>query len=367
MYNEFIDDICKKYNYDDNLRKSIELAFSLMMEEYSDLEGIKRVFSTVRIFSVFDMSKETLDDIENIMMAGVNENIVFEEENAYENSSAGAFYRYVPLFDTDMNLMGEVKYLVARDMSKLINGNGYMDLFGTTINIPYFLHELNHAYAMLNPIYEIKGNRIYSKHGMFETIQQIEKNNNSIKIFDVEQDYIIMEEIINEWITHKMLCSFFKVEHYNDVYYILQNINHAPAVYTGHMVDFLARYFEFAIGKDNLMRYRKDNDYSVIKKFNLVARESELYSTYFEGVEPYTYLNEQVSKMYELRVHKNEYFWHNDKKPIYDHNMLKLYYDALAPIYSYNFINNKRGSIEEYMNERKKELGETIETTHMKK
>ena len=90
-----------------------------MMEEYSDLEGIKRVFSTVRIFSVFDMSKETLDDIENIMMDGVNENIVFEEENAYGNSDAGAFYRYVPLFDKNMALIGEIKYLVARDMSKL--------------------------------------------------------------------------------------------------------------------------------------------------------------------------------------------------------------------------------------------------------
>lgn len=147
-------------------------AFSIMMEEYNDLEGIKRVFSTVWIFSVFDMSKEILDDIENIMMYGVNENIIFEEENAYGNSNAGAFYRYLPLFGINMNLIGEIKYLVARDMSKLINGNGYNDLFGTTINIPYLLHELNHAYAMMNSLYKIDGDRIYSKHGMFETEQK---------------------------------------------------------------------------------------------------------------------------------------------------------------------------------------------------
>ena len=44
MYKEFIDEICEKYNYDDDLKKAIELAFSLMMEEYNDLEGIKKFF-----------------------------------------------------------------------------------------------------------------------------------------------------------------------------------------------------------------------------------------------------------------------------------------------------------------------------------
>ena len=63
------------------------------------------------------MNKETLDDIENIMMDGVNENIIFDEENAYGNSNAGAFYKYLPLFDINMNLIDEVKYLVARDMN----------------------------------------------------------------------------------------------------------------------------------------------------------------------------------------------------------------------------------------------------------
>lgn len=359
MYNEFIDDICKKYNYDDNLRKAIELAFSLMMEEYNDLEGIKKVFSTVRIFSVFNMSKETLDDIENIIMNGVNENIVFEEENAYGNSNAGAFYRYLPLFDKNMDLIGEIKYLVARDMSKLINGKGYMDLFGTTINIPYFLHELNHAYAMMNPLYKIDGDRIYSKHGMFETEQRIEKLDDKFKILDDKQQYIYLEEIINEWITQKMLFSFFKVDDLVDVYYKLQNINHSPGTYTRGMLE-LAQYFEFAIGKDNLMRYRKDNDYSVIKKFNLIARESELCSRYFNGIEPYDYFNESVSKMNELRGHLREYIDYDDKMKIYYSDMNKLFYDALAPVYSYNVVNNNKGSIESYLSLRQDKLGETI-------
>lgn len=359
MYNEFIDEICKNYNYDDNLRKAIELAFSLMMEEYNDLEGIKKVFSSVRIFSVFDISKKTLDDIEDIMTDGVNENIVFEEEDAYGNSNAGAFYRYLPLFDINMNLIGEIKYLVARDMGKLINGNGYKDLFGTTINIPYFLHELNHAYAMMNPLYKIDGDRIYSKHGMFETEQRIEKINDKIKISDDKQLYIYLEEIINEWITQKMLCSFFKVNDLDNVYYKLRNINHVPGTYTRSMLD-LANYFEIAIGKENLMGYRKDNDYNVIKKFNLVACESELCSHFFNGIEPYDYFNESVSKMNELRGHLLEYIGHDDKMKNYYSNMLKLFYDALAPIYSYNFVNNNKGSIEDYINIRNKELGETI-------
>lgn len=47
-----------------------------------------------------------------------------------------------------MDVVGEKRWIVVNDLSGKVNEEGYKKLFDTSINMPYFLHELNHAYAM---------------------------------------------------------------------------------------------------------------------------------------------------------------------------------------------------------------------------
>lgn len=360
MYDNIINEICLKYGYDDELRKAISVVFPLMVEEYNDLEGVKKLFLDVRIFCVQNVDDKTVNDISLEMLSGVNEHVIFEEDNAYNNNSVGAFYSYEPVFDDSMNVVDERKWIVVKGFQ-----TKYQSLFGTSIDIPSFLHELNHAYGMQNPVCKISSNQIYSKHGMYETVSLVKSMDSKYGVRTVKQDNIMSEEVCNEFITRRMLCKFFGVSNYNSVQEKLDNIGHVRSVYMNLHME-IARYLESAIGKDDLMRYRKDNDNFVIDKFNQLSMETELYSFYFNDLNPFSYLNSKIFEMFNLSSNYINYL-NEDKKEEYRIEMLRLFYDAVAPIYSYNVVCNNKGSIDDYLSARRNELGEEFSSGNLKK
>jgi len=360
MYNDIINEICLKYNYSKELRKAISVVFPLMVEEYNDLEGVKKLFLDVRIFCVQNIDDKTINDINLEMLSEVNEHIILDESNVYDNNSVGAFYSYEPVFDNSMNVVDEIKLIVIKGFQ-----DKYQSLFRTSVDIPSFLHELNHAYGMQNPVYRISGNQIYSKHGMYETVSLVESMDSKYIVRTVKQDNIMSEEVYNEFITRRMLCGFFGVTDYSIVSQKLDNIGHVRSVYTNLHIE-IARYLESAIGKDNLMRYRKDNDYSVIDKFNELSMETELHSSYFNDSNPFSYLNSKIFEMFNLSSNYINYL-SEDKKEEYRIEMLRLFYDAVAPIYSYNIVLNNKGSVGDYMRARRNELGEEFNNGNLKK
>ena len=360
MYDCIINEICLKYCYDDDLWKAISIVFPLMVEEYNDLEGVKKLFLSVRIFRVQNIDDKTINDISLEMLDEINKHVIFDEGNAYNNNSVGAFYSYEPVFDNNLNIVDERRWIVVKGFQER-----YQFLFGTSIDVPNFLHELNHAYGMQNPIYRISDNQVYSKHGMYETVSLVESMNNKYIVRTVKQDNIMSEEVYNEFITRRMLCNFFCVRDYKCVLDKFDTIGHVRNVYTNLHMD-IARYLESAIGQDNLMRYRKDNDNFVIDKFNQLSTETELCSFYFNDLNPFSYLNSKIFEMFNLSSNSINYL-NKDKKEEYRSEMLRLFYDAVVPIYSYNIVKNNRGSVDDYMSARRNELGEEFSNGNLKK
>lgn len=360
MYDNIINEICLKYGYNDELREAISVVFPLMVEEYNDFEGVKKLFLDVRIFCVQNVDDKITNDISLEMLTGVNEHIILEEGSAYNNNSVGAFYSYEPVFNENMNFVDERKWIVVKGFQ-----DKYQSLFGTNIDIPSFLHELNHAYGMQNPVYRISGNQIYSKHGMYETVSLVESMDSRYIVRTVKQDNIMNEEVYNEFITRRMLCKFFGVTDYSIVLKKLDNIGHVRSVYMNLHME-VARYLESAIGKDDLMRYRKDNDNFVIDKFNQLSMETELCSSYFNNLNPFSYLNSKIFEMFQLSSNSINYL-NRDKKEEYRIEMLRLFYDAVAPIYSYNIVFNNKGSVDNYISARRNELGEEFSSGSLKK
>lgn len=342
MYSDFIDEICDKYGYDADLRRAIEISFSLMMDEYDDLEGIKKIFSNVRIFNGSDITQESIDHISFLMMNGANEHVLIDDdESAYGNDNIpGAFYSYEPVFDDQMNVTGEKRWIVTKNTKGTKLGEGFSELFGTSINIPYFLHELNHAYAMQKAIYKCEDGKIYSKHGMFETVDEVKFENGKYVVKRIQQKNVINEEMVNEMLTQRMLCKFLKIDDYSEVQKKLFDFGYSGTSYSVLLIT-LSKFLERALGKDDLMRLRTDNDYSVIEKFNSLVLQSSIYKKYCDGVVPYDYFSGLVFEMFTLTCNRL-------KTDNYIEKMEMMFCDAMAVISSYDEVKNQYGDLEKY-------------------
>lgn len=356
MYKDIIDEICDEYDYDNNLRRAIEIVFPLMVDYYNDLKGVKDVFKSVKIFSIQDISVDSIDCISSLMMNGVNDHIVLDDsESPYGNDNLpGAFYSYEPVFDKDMNVISEKKWIVTRDTNGSRVGNRFNELFGTTINIPFFLHELNHAYGMQNPVYKKNNGKIYSKHGMFETVDEIDSFSDKIVVRRIEQKNILIEEMINESITQKMICKYLSINNYFDFLNNLNSIGYVGTSYSSALIR-ISNFFDRALGSSNVMKFRKDNDYSIIDRFNMMVVKSSIYKKYCDGVIPYDYLSSKVFELFSiLRDHsgtENNF----DKVSV-------LFCDAMSVIASYDEINNGYGDLDKYEKSRMSVLGATIDS-----
>ena len=273
MYQKFLDDLRKKYNYDDNLINAIKISIVAMVDTYGEenINKILNLFYNTRIFSTGDMSKESRDKIRKTVLGESNSDIVEDLDNVYgTNIDPGAFYSYEAIYDENMDVVGEKRWIVVNDLSGKVNEEGYKKLFDTSINMPYFLHELNHAYAMQTPIYEKNNNEITSKHGMFKnTIKYDISTDNKKHVKDIDNQGIITEEMINEMYTQRQLIKILNKSKYEEVENELNNINHVSTSYNSLLIMF-ANELENLIGKERLSDYREKNDFSVIKEFKAI-------------------------------------------------------------------------------------------------
>ena len=259
-----LDFIANKYKYSKSDIKVIDTLISTMEEFY----GIRK---TKEIIDVFD-------DVKVYFTDKVDDSFVKKLDNELNDSRiinegldsyGAAFYKFSPVFDRKMNVVGENKaFVIPLD-------NNYAELFGVPVNVPYALHELNHAYAMRNPIYIQNGRNLYSKHGMIECnweIIPIDKNH--YKMETISQQGVGLEEGINEFLTQNAL----KKRYGNDIYDRLRNINYSPAKYGG--VETEAGRLIDAVGFDEIRKYRFNEDNSIESIFNEQVLKSTIYKKY---------------------------------------------------------------------------------------
>lgn len=85
MHQKFLDDLRKKYNYDDNLINAIKISIVAMVDTYGEenINKILNLFYNTRIFSTGDMSKESRDKIRKTVLGESNSDIVEDLDNVY--------------------------------------------------------------------------------------------------------------------------------------------------------------------------------------------------------------------------------------------------------------------------------------------
>ena len=263
-HNAFIEELSNKYGYDEELKIAIGITIPLMINHYGEnrTNEIYDLFRNTRIFSTTDMSKANRDKIEQTMIGDYNSHLKkdIETQDPYQtNRDPGSYYSYQAIYDNDMNVIGEARWIAVLDMKNSLNGEDYKNTFGTTINMPYFIHEMGHAFGMQKATYIKEGDQIYSKHGMYEEVITYTEKDGKIEVDSSSLTDIMLEEGINEFDTQCMLANFFEVEEYDEVKARLNDINHVSTAYNGIIVS-LAEKLEKVLGKDKLIQYRRDND-----------------------------------------------------------------------------------------------------------
>lgn len=328
-----IEEVSNKYGYNEQLQIAINLTIDLMLKEYGEdkIDDIYNLFRNIRIFSTSDMSKDNRDKIEKEMIGNYNSNIIDKkDDDPYQNDSdPGSYYSYQAIYDENMNVTGEARWIVVKDMKGSIQEEGYKNIFGTTINIPYFIHEIGHAFVMQNATYVKEENKIYSKHGMYEEVITFDKKDNKFEIDADGLNSIILEESINEFSTQNMLKELLKVDDYTIVRQQLDSIGHVSTAYNSVLLS-LTEKLEKILGKEQLLNYRRNNDKKVIDEFNLIASQSEIVQKYCPGDLPFSMFDK---KCYALYLLENKKYTMTSEQ--YGERNKQLMMDAFVPLCAY--------------------------------
>jgi len=291
------------------------------------LDEILDVFKNVRIFTVDD-NIEKYDSTEKEMTKGINSHVKSQTDAEYgidDKTSITSRYSYQPVYDKNMEVIDEIRWIVVKEEI----GNSYREKFGTNINLQHFFHEINHAFAMQHPIYEKKGNKIYSKHGMFEMVEEITLEDKKFKINSVEQKNLIIEEAINEKITLDMLMILFKVNDYSEIMQKIIEMGNIPNAYNNTLVT-LIKQFELTIGEESLMNWRIYNDSDVKEDFNKTIKKTDIACICFKDEDAYSYLSRKASEIFANALNYNSMSIQD-----YLNQDSLLLIDALAPLYAY--------------------------------
>ena len=329
-YSNFIDEIASKYGYDKNLKRAIEIILPLLIRKHGKEkeEDILTLFRDVHIFAPDDLSESNIIAIKEKMTEGVNQHIVKDEVN-YNGDISDASYYFYPVYNENMEVIGEIRWIIAEKVDKF-RKDGYIEIFDTDINVPQFLHEIEHAYGMKKPTCEKKDNLIFSKHGMFETVEQVELIDAGYTLKRISEKGRILEEMINEKNTIEMLVDYFCVNDYQELKTILDEIGHIPYIFEGVLVTITEK-LETAIGSENLDSLRAENNEAVRETFNEACKKTMIANAYFKDEVAFDYLEAKATEIYNIKNNCQ-----NIEISDYLKTNVELVLDALAVISAFN-------------------------------
>ena len=348
MYHDFLSKLQEKYQYNTNLMIAIRLCLCSMIKDYGveNKEKVFNLFWNVKIFATNDFSFENIENIKKQMCP--SDTYVDEKSNAYQTSlNPGAYYTYHPIIDDHVQVKEEIRWMVVEDLFDDDKASGYVNLFGTTINIPYFLHELNHAYVMQNPLYIKNNNQIFSKHGMVMATECFTKEKDQLyfkKIDDINNTYsVIAEEMINESRTQEQLISLLDKSNYLEVKEELKKIDHVSTNYCSYIISLASNLEKLAIGRDALCDYREHHNFQVSEQFNQVANQSSIALKYCNREKPWDYFFRKCYELYLLSLRQSTMSLEE-----YGRRCQILYIDAMASIFAYREVVFHTTNIEKY-------------------
>ncbi len=329
-YQAFVEQLAQEKNYSENLKKAILLAIPLLIKQYpEEKEDVLPFFQSIQIYAKEEINEEEKQKITEEMTHSCNPHVKEEESNPYQNDEIGSSYSYQAVFDEEMNVVDEIRWIVVKEITGPEKEKA-IELFGTSICMYYFLHELDHAFSTRHAIYQKKGNQIYAKHGFLETIMEYQKKDDWNILKTVSVKSLLLEEIFAEKSAQEMMIELLQVKDFQEVKEVMKKILIYPNAYNVILIT-IGKEFEKALGKDKIRAFRQDNSYDVINEFNEISKQSEMREKYYPNEEPYDYLGKLVFSLYQLSIHRYKLSFQE-----YESQCLKLLFDSLAPIYGYN-------------------------------
>lgn len=327
-----LDEVAKKYGYDKDLQYALFICVQALTSYYGKdaLPGILNMLENVPIHAQKTLTKEVTSTIEKMELGDLNKHIEYlEAPSPYgHDTTPGSTYNYEIIFDNDMNPTFEKRWIIVETRRDAWNGEAFYNTFGTYINLPYLLHELNHAYAMSNPYIVRNGDKIVCKHGMYISEYTIGSRDGKYTLTRTDYNDLLLEEAINEYLTNEMLCEYFKVTP-DDLCQMLRSIHYTGSSYNPIILG-AAQRFIYLMGKDKIISYRINNDDTVIDEFNDMAQSSEIGKKYYTYELPFDNFTKNAMAVYLCGIDK----YHHTLEE-YKEMQAKNACELFGPLYAY--------------------------------
>lgn len=206
---DIVAEVTQKYGYNEDMKTVLKNIVKAIAKDkpYEDRYRLYGVLKTTPIVVLDPDTQITEKELSLKMNGNVNPHIKDKEDfdqGEYGNrsiSGGGAFVS-TPIFDKDLNIIGEKKYIYVDgfDTSKPISDENkkYFEMFQTGINVPHLIHELGHAYASAESSYSIEDNIVTQRMGACTNKYKVTPlGNGQYESEQIAMDGVFLEEGLN--------------------------------------------------------------------------------------------------------------------------------------------------------------------------
>lgn len=350
--NKRIEEVAKKYNYNNELVEALKKCVPVMAKGKSNSE-IELLMETLSRVEILDFSKQPtqqqLDEIEKTKTAGKNEHVKFitKSKGEYGKNIAPGGYQSIAIFNENMDIVDRVGYIY---ITRLSEYSQEVKAYQTTINLSHLIHELGHAWGAQKDEYVQKENGDFTCNVGAVTINsKVDRENCIVEDSDVKGLYI--EEALNTLEEESTLCEILGIKNVNEI------PGYVPSIYQGLMKSVMNDFVEnigalpfskLRILKSNteLKQYQsileatKATNYLKSKEWNDRKRKS------FDRVNELENISDKAKERIQsfFKEYENIYFSSEEEKPFFEKldNILEQLYNINSIKYGFNIISSEK-------------------------
>lgn len=351
-FNKRIDEISKKYKYDNELTEALKRCIPAMVKGKSNSE-IELLLETLERVEILDLKEQPtaqqLNEIEREKINEKNEHVKFVTGNKgeYGKKDAPGAYQSIAIFDENMDIVDRVGYIYLTRLSEYTKET---KKYQTTINLSHLVHELGHAWSAQKDEYVQEENGDFTCNVGATTINyRVDRENCTVTETNVKG--LFMEEALNSLEEEKALCEILGINNVDEI------PGYVPSQYQGLMKSVMERFVE-KIGELPFSKLRILKDKKDLEQYQSILEESE-NTKYLKSKEWNERKRKTFDKVEELeqvpeerkesiqnffKKYENVYFSTEHEKTFFEKldNVLEQLYDFNSIKYEFNIISSEK-------------------------
>ena len=280
-YKELIDEVSKKFNYDEELSNVLNRVTNVVLDGKSSEEKkiFFRMLNHTPIFVLPYDTKVTEDELVEEHIGNVNPHIQEEKVDigAYgETVPAGAFISEV-ILDENLNVTGTKQFLFVKRVANFTErGKKVCEMFGTDINIQHLIHELGHAENAEINQYTMDGNTLVQRVGTARIKSEItEISEGKYLKKETGRTGLMLEEAINTNEEQEKLCKYLGIDA-DTLAQLYKDNMLVPSNYQGLMSD-MTEHLRQKTDVEALRMWRLTGDDKYIDTINRAMQQTDPY------------------------------------------------------------------------------------------